>query len=380
MFQILLLNHNSSLVSIDDSPSPPADSPHRLTHKIDAIAQDAGQNKDWDMNDLQAFIDPQAPRVQQVMSPFPGSLGVDPWTNGHLSETVSDATIRQEEQASREFFRRNNSTASSNASTVGMSDGPFSNEERSRKDQLDMSRITALARSIFQSSAKGKKGIEEPQSSSSYPDQYVDIFNSTQSLVKTIAELCPSKDPASPGQREALLPNVGDAEILMILTCYLKLLEGYDQIFDVWLGFLNPTQLNNTPSSMYTLILNFLPPVSIGLFLAPTCHTAQVRLLLEIASKMYHELGQSLEHITERLSNRDKTASMETISFMADTTAELVMSRKRAVGSKQDSVLKMIEDKEVQRKLEYCLSTIQGGNGDRFQNNPRFSNNNPWMV
>ncbi|KAF2469546.1 uncharacterized protein BDR25DRAFT_356258 [Lindgomyces ingoldianus] len=195
---------------------------------------------------------------------------------------------------------------------------------------------------------------------SGHPDLYAHTFNNSQSLVQV---LCTSYIPYDKSDRDKIPDAVDDAEILLVLSCFTKLLARYDKIFTCWLSLiesvLHPQDL--FAPVLKDTILQLLPPISIGMFLAPTCHVAQLQLILEVSGNMFQELSQCLERVVASISGRDPMARAGVITHVSDTTAELVMSRERAVRAKKGMLLQRIKDQGVQKKVEVLLSPSEIG-------------------
>lgn len=263
--------------------------------------------------------------------------------------------------------QRTGSIVSSSASAASVREDSFLGDDSVSIATSSSSnlRLAEIAKRIFQTceswrASSDAGGRNQGSSINGYPDQYAELFSASQSLMSALSGVVGKEH----GKEATISGTIGDSEILMILSCYLKLLSGYDRIFDFWSHVLESTHLGHAPpSSMRDTLLNLLPPVSIGLFLAPTCYVSQVRLVLEVTGKLYQELSQSLERISMALVARDRIACAERISYVSDTTVELVMGKNRSVAVKKEVVSKLIEDKDIQKRLETHLSTMRSGSG-----------------
>ena len=104
-------------------------------------------------------------------------------------------------------------------------------------------------------------------------------------------------------------------------------------------------------------IIHFLPSVSIGTFVAPPYYLAQLRLVLDVAGHMYDESQDLLNHFAKTLNERDRVTSMERISYVSDTTTELVVSRERTVALKKQKMLECSRNVSLERRIHMTLAS-----------------------
>jgi hypothetical protein len=185
-------------------------------------------------------------------------------------------------------------------------------------------------------------------------DLYAETFNSSQSLVQTLST---SYRPDEISDPDAALHVVEDADHLLVLSCFLKLLSRYDKIFAVWLGLLEATtKIQNTFNLVLRdIILQLKPPISVGMFMAPSCYVAQIQFILELCGNMFQNSSQSLDNVVVKLKGRSPLTGVPAIPHVSDTVLALVVSREISVRTRKEDVLQRLMDQDVRGHLEVLL-------------------------
>jgi hypothetical protein len=184
---------------------------------------------------------------------------------------------------------------------------------------------------------------------------YARIFQVSQAFVQILKDVetqdVPFLDP-----KDRTCAEVEDADIVCTMSCFLKLLTGYDRIFTFWLDLMTSSLEDATVKATFRhTITHLLPTVSIGSFIAPPCYLSQLRLVLDVAGRMYDEFQDGLKRFAKTLSERDRATSMERISYVSDTTTELVIGRERSVALKKQKVLECSQDEGLKRRFDMML-------------------------
>lgn len=191
-----------------------------------------------------------------------------------------------------------------------------------------------------------------------YTNLHTHMFSSTEAFLQTLSafELSNSSSPMSEAR---CLNHLDDPEILLVLSCFLKLLLGYDKIFEFWVDVLHGSPDRPMRCALWKeTLFRLLPPISIGRFFAPMCCVAQLRLVLDVSGKMYQKLSRGLQEVGGAIGGRDRSSAATKVTHISDTTVELVLGRDRLVKVKRDKVLELIEDKNVQRQVEVNMSSM----------------------
>ncbi|KAF2869714.1 hypothetical protein BDV95DRAFT_608555 [Massariosphaeria phaeospora] len=225
--------------------------------------------------------------------------------------------------------------------------------------------VSELVREIFRPLESDHSGSNASYSfspddlSTGYPDLYAHTFSATQPLIQVLSTVDASRSTWGMAKETTILSSWGDSELLLIVSCFLRLLTTYDKIFIFWHNLLESSTKNGlTLGTLDNCMPYLLPPVSIGMFLEPRCSLAQLRLVVETCSNMYDDLGRSLQHISNSVTGRDRIAAADRTTYLSDAVFELVVSREWLTRSKRDKMLDLIEDNAVQRKIEELISSF----------------------
>ncbi|KAF2642239.1 hypothetical protein P280DRAFT_261193 [Massarina eburnea CBS 473.64] len=233
--------------------------------------------------------------------------------------------------------------------------------------------IAQISGTIFQ--VPGPAAYEDsPSAESPSSDQprlpsaefYCQTFGPSQSFVQALASFGDTLSTLNTEGNSFPPPDVDDAELLLVLACYLKLLSRYDAIFSCWLPLVEPEvheQYNQSRSStLRDTILRVLPLNNVASVLIPTFYVAQLRLIVEISHKMHSRLSQSLGTVAEKVTGR-ATSPSSPISHISDTTLELVMGRERMVKAKKAKLMALIENSRARESMESHFALLEGGDG-----------------
>jgi hypothetical protein len=149
------------------------------------------------------------------------------------------------------------------------------------------------------------------------------------------------------------VPDLDDSTMLIILSCYLRLIKIYDHFFS------NATQHLTSLSSLHMHTTDTpigvpsspLPTLSIGSFPLPITISSflQIRFTLETVADMYIQLRNALSRIGTLISAKRHGGDFNSCgsSLITKTTFELVLSRERSTGEKMGSVKRLCGDSAV---------------------------------
>ncbi|KAF2258896.1 hypothetical protein CC78DRAFT_548761 [Lojkania enalia] len=186
-------------------------------------------------------------------------------------------------------------------------------------------------------------------------DLYTHTFNASQALAKVVHL---TKDSCCGHEQSGSLP-IDDADLVLTLSCFLKLLSRYDTIFRLWLDVIDHSMVYHDDtlpslalSSLRGDMMRLLPPVTIGLYAAPHFHFSQIQLTLDVSTNMMGELGEALEILATNVTGRNRRANVNVLTHVGDTTIELVMEKMRAVVGRKETVMKKMEDTAVKQRIE----------------------------
>ncbi|PSN67738.1 hypothetical protein BS50DRAFT_620231 [Corynespora cassiicola Philippines] len=186
-------------------------------------------------------------------------------------------------------------------------------------------------------------------------ERYSRTFNAVQSMARFITLLGHRH-----GNDNFNHGDIQDSEVVLIVSCFLKIIENFDKIFKFWLLLLNADPESDDIQSYCSGGASyFFPMFSIGNFSTPINSSAQFRLIMEISLNVYKQMSESLSDLTRILSKRNRVSSAERITYVSDTILELAMGRERAVKEKLQESLGLMEDKVIQDRLDSLLSRIR---------------------
>jgi hypothetical protein len=235
---------------------------------------------------------------------------------------------------------------------------PFNLEEQQIDTQsatlTNMEPLTKAVKNIFQNVEK-HEFLVRPDQSSRCPSSTTLAFDASAELVRALADI--QKHSNING---SVTYQLDDSELVMVASCFLKVITRYDDLFSCWLVILQYTEdeLRSSDASRER-ILELLPPVFVGPFLASTCYMAQLHLIIDISSNLYRDMSQTLDSIARMIGERDRMTSEGKITYVSETMFQLVMSKERVVKSKKDNLLSMMGEEKVMQRLEEILYPTQ---------------------
>lgn len=261
------------------------------------------------------------------------------------------------------------SQASNALLTVEATNDAGSQEEATESDKHIncIYSIAEISTKIFQPSgpsdhiAANNPPIDQPLPRA---DFYCETFSSSYSLVKTLVSYNNSVTAVETDSSGRTTVAVDDADFLLVLASYLKLINRYDLIFTSWLTLIEP-EMQETfhqarSETIRSTILQVLPPNNVASILAPTCYVAQIRLVLEISQKMFQKLSSSLEGVANKITGELLSATRSSVGHISHTTLELIMGRERIVQSKKNKLMGLMENSSLRDRMEHHLSMLQG--------------------
>jgi hypothetical protein len=219
--------------------------------------------------------------------------------------------------------------------------------------------LSSVVHDIFHNLGTLRLEFRAADGSIQYPEVYARIFQVSQAFVQILKEVETGNTLSlNLDTKDRTCAEVEDADIICTMSCFLKLLAGYDRIFTFWLDLMNsPVEDAALKATFRETIIHFLPSVSIGTFVAPPCYLAQLRLVLDVAGHMYDEFQDGLKRFAKTLNERDRATSMERISYVSDRTTELVVSRERTVALKKQKVLECARDESLKRRIDMTFAS-----------------------
>lgn len=138
-----------------------------------------------------------------------------------------------------------------------------------------------------------------------YPEVYARIFQVSQAFVQLVKDVESGHAPFL-DLKDRTCAEVEDADIICTMSCFLKLLTGYERIFTFWLELMISSLDDAALKVTFRhTITHLLPTVPIGSFVAPPCYFSQLRLVLDDAGCMYDEFQNSLKHFAKALNERN---------------------------------------------------------------------------
>jgi hypothetical protein len=219
--------------------------------------------------------------------------------------------------------------------------------------------LSSVVHDIFHNLGTLRLEFRATDGSIQYPEVYARIFQVSQAFAQIPKEVEAGNTLSlNLDTKYRTCAEVEDADIICTMSCFLKLLAGYDRTFTFWLNLMNsPVEDAASKATFRETIIHFLPSVSIGTFVAPPCYLAQLRLVLVVAGLMYDEFQDGLKRFAKALNERDRAKSMERISYVSDTTSELVVSRERTVALKKQKVLECARDESLKRRIDMTFAS-----------------------
>jgi hypothetical protein len=299
--------------------------------------------RDWETTNLSALLSPAS---NTATLRLPLDEGIDFWSYNDSStaipSTFSDSGITQ-------------GVDSLLSTDILESGATFQVLPRARSTVVEAT-LSSIVHDIFHNLGTLQLEVRALDGSIRYPEVYARIFQASQAFVQLLKDVESGIAPFL-NLKDRTCTEVEDADIICTMSCFLKLLTGYERIFTFWLDLMtSPLEDATIKATFCRRITQLLPTVSIGSFVAPTCYLSQLRLVLDVAGHMYDELQNSLKRFAKTLNERDRATSMERISYVSDTTTELVVSRERLVASKKQKVLECSQDKGLEKRFDIMLA------------------------
>ncbi|RYO45739.1 hypothetical protein AA0116_g13098 [Alternaria tenuissima] len=294
---------------------------------------------------------PKATDLVSLTEPVQGSTSQEPpnWTTtnlGTLLTPTSDTVILPlPRDEGIDFWKHDDSDTFGSGATIF---------PRARSTIVEAT-LSSVVHDIFHNLGTLRLEFRALDGSIQYPEVYARIFQVSQAFVQILKDVetqdAPFLDP-----KDRTCAEVEDADIVCTMSCFLKLLTGYDRIFTFWLDLMTSSLEDATVKATFRhTITHLLPTVSIGSFVAPPCYLSQLCLVLDVAGRMYDEFQDGLRRFAKTLNERDRAISMERISYVSDTTTELVIGRERSVALKKQKVLECSRDEGLKRRFDTTL-------------------------
>ncbi|CAG5137794.1 uncharacterized protein ALTATR162_LOCUS210 [Alternaria atra] len=218
--------------------------------------------------------------------------------------------------------------------------------------------LSSVAHDVFHNLGTLRLESRALDGSIQYPEVYARISQVSQAFVQLLKDVEYGHAPFL-DLKERTYAEVEDADIICTMSCFLKLLTGYERIFTFWLDLMTSSLEDAALKATFRhTITHSLPTVSIGSFVAPPCYLSQLRLVLDVAGCMYDEFQNSLKRFAKALDERNRATSMERISYMSDTTTGLVVSRERSVALTKQKVLECSRDEGLKKRIDMTLAPI----------------------
>jgi hypothetical protein len=235
---------------------------------------------------------------------------------------------------------------------------PVNVEEQQIDTQLatpiNLEPLTEAVKRIFRN-VETHEILVQPDQFSMYPNSATLAFDTSAELVHALADITKHSN-----RDKTVAYQLDDSELVLVASCFLKVITRYDEFFSCWLVLLQDTQ-DELRSSNVSLdrILKLLAPISIGPIRASTCYMAQLYLIIDMSSNGYRDMSQTLDSIARMIGERDHMTSVGKITYVSETMFQLVMSKERIVKSKMDNLLSMMGNEKVMQRLEDVLFPAQ---------------------
>lgn len=144
-------------------------------------------------------------------------------------------------------------------------------------------------------------------------------------------EMSPERSPESTPPK----PPVDQGSCLLILSCYTRLIETYDRIFDNMQGCLDRSSV--TAREDYVS----MPSVQVGSFSLPHSSSLQIVLILQLARQLLSRMGEIIKAVQPgtRTSSPDVTAPESPTS---PTGSLLLSSALETVSAEEERLIKRI--------------------------------------
>lgn len=292
----------------------------------------------WTTTNLGTLLTPTS---DTVILPLPRDEGIDFWNHDDSGTATTSAFSDSAQEV--------NHILPTDAFGSGATIFP-----RARSTIVEAT-LSSVVHDIFHNLGTLRLEFRALDGSIQYPEVYARIFQVSQAFVQILKDVetqdAPFLDP-----KDRTCAEVEDADIVCTMSCFLKLLTGYDRIFTFWLDLMTSSLEDATVKATFRhTITHLLPTVSIGSFVAPPCYLSQLCLVLDVAGRMYDEFQDGLRRFAKTLNERDRAISMERISYVFDTTTELVIGRERSVALKKQKVLECSRDEGLKRRFDTTL-------------------------
>lgn len=144
---------------------------------------------------------------------------------------------------------------------------------------------------------------------------------------------CPQARPTSDRQPAPL----DQGSFLLILSCYLRLLDTYDKIFGNMQACLDRSSI--TAEEDYVS----LPDVKVGSFALPNSSALQITLILQLARHLLNRVGEIVKSI--QLAGNDSTATSDDIDISGGLSADtdcFMSQTLKAVNIRESTLVKRI--------------------------------------